>query len=296
MKPEKPYLFIGTSQECRKKKIAEVFFDTLSEEAHCTPWWQAPEFNTAGTNTTFAALCEAAITYDYAVFILTPDDQITSRKKKSKAPRDNVVFELGLFISAIGPDRVAAFVQDGMGDVKKPSDLFGVKVPTFEFDGTDERKSIGSIGKACSGFCKKIREEGFRKIDLPLVEEWGFDVKKRQFEVVLSAARISRARLAIGSRRACIAARVKTALSNIEDDPKIVYSRLHSFPRIVNDNVPFQIAEKEFGKKLKAGDIIQARVVLVPESLKFDSTKTLKVAINARCRDVESLAFKLGDR
>lgn len=296
MKPEKPYLFIGSSQECRTQKIVDVFIETLSEEAHCIPWWRAPQFKTEGSATTFAALCEAATAYDFAVFILTADDQITSRKKKSKAPRDNVLFELGLFISAIGPDRVLAFVQKGVGDVKKPSDLAGVNMPVFEFDGTNKHKSIGSIGEACNGFCNKIREEGFRKIDLPLVKKWGFNMKHRRFEVILSAARITRARSAIGSWRACIAARVETEFTNIEDDPKIVYSRLHSFPRTVDHDVPFHIEEKAFGRKLKADDTIQGRVLLVPESLKFEPKKPLHVAIKARCRDVEGFDFTLGGR
>jgi hypothetical protein len=296
MKAGKPYLFIGSSQECRNQKIVEVFIDTLSEEAHCIPWWLAPQFKTEGSSTTFAALCEAANAYDFAIFVLTPDDLVTSRNKKYKAPRDNVLFELGLFISAIGPERVLAFVRTGVGDVKKPSDLSGVNMPAFEFDPADEHKSIGSVAEACNGFCKTIRDAGFRKIDLRLVSKWGFNTKERRFEVTLSAARITRARSAIGSWQACIAARLQTPFTNIEDDPKIVYSRLHSFPRSVDHDVPFHIAETEFGTELKADDTIQARVLLVPESLRFDPKKTLNVAIKARCRDVESLDFTLGGR
>jgi predicted nucleotide-binding protein len=48
----------------------------------------------------------ASAEFDFAVMVFTPDDVIESRKKVEKAPRDNVVFELGLFLSRPeGPQR-----------------------------------------------------------------------------------------------------------------------------------------------------------------------------------------------
>jgi len=42
---------------------------------------------------------------DFAVLTLTPDDQSISRGQLSMVPRDNVLFELGLFMGHLGRQR-----------------------------------------------------------------------------------------------------------------------------------------------------------------------------------------------
>ncbi len=42
---------------------------------------------------------------DFALAIFSPDDKVRSRKKEQSAPRDNTVFELGLFAGKIGRER-----------------------------------------------------------------------------------------------------------------------------------------------------------------------------------------------
>ena len=46
---------------------------------------------------------------DFAVLVLTKDDQQLIRRSKEFVPRDNVVFELGLFIGKLGRDRPSMF-------------------------------------------------------------------------------------------------------------------------------------------------------------------------------------------
>jgi hypothetical protein len=38
----------------------------------------------------------------FAVLIITPDDVVSSRDIEAQAPRDNVMFELGLFMGRLG--------------------------------------------------------------------------------------------------------------------------------------------------------------------------------------------------
>ncbi len=60
----------------------------------------------------------------YAVVLMTPDDHGGKVGEQSKPRvRQNVVFELGFFIGALGPEKVAALVK---GDVERPSDFDGV--------------------------------------------------------------------------------------------------------------------------------------------------------------------------
>jgi predicted nucleotide-binding protein len=68
---------------------------------------------------------EEATGVGFAVVLMTPDDVGKAEKAadlRARA-RQNVVFELGFFIGALGPDRVAALVK---GDIERPSDFDGV--------------------------------------------------------------------------------------------------------------------------------------------------------------------------
>ena len=292
MKPDKPHLFVGSSAESRN--IVDVFTEILCRDAHCISWWLAPQFSTEGTSTTFAALCEAAKDYDYALFILTPDDITHSRKTESPSPRDNVVFEMGLFMGAIGSDRIFAALQATDKEIKIPSDLKGVHIPRFDYSTTDSARSTSSINTACRGFATRIRDVGFRKIDLPLAFEWDFCTGKRRLSVELSAAKISRNRREIGKWRLCLAARIHNQGVNFEDDPTMAYSALRGLPETVEENFPLEIAEAQLSRPVVAGDKIQGRLLLVPEGLEFDPTKTFSTALKARCREIERITYRLG--
>ena len=48
--------------------------------------------------------------FDFAVLVLTGDDLTTSRHIKTASPRDNVVFETGLFMGRIGRERTFSYM------------------------------------------------------------------------------------------------------------------------------------------------------------------------------------------
>jgi hypothetical protein len=60
--------------------------------------------------------------------VATGDDKSRSRGKWEMSPRDNVVFELGLFMGRLGRDRTFYVFEKG---IKLPSDLLGVTLPQF---------------------------------------------------------------------------------------------------------------------------------------------------------------------
>src|SRR5437764_954979 len=68
---------------------------------------------------------------DFAVMVLTPDDVTSSRRVETMAPRDNVVFELGLFMGSLGRERCYIVCED-RPDLKLPTDLLGVKTAAFQ--------------------------------------------------------------------------------------------------------------------------------------------------------------------
>jgi predicted nucleotide-binding protein len=86
---------------------------------------------------------------DFAVLILTPDDMLTSRGKNASAPRDNVLFELGLFMGRLGRSRTFA-VYDRTANLKLPSDLAGITAATYQ------PHSSGNLAAALGAACTKI--------------------------------------------------------------------------------------------------------------------------------------------
>lgn len=65
-------------------------------------------------------------TADFGVAIAHPDDIVHSRDKKSAAPRDNVLFELGFFMSRLKRERTFLLVPKGGPELKLPSDFKGL--------------------------------------------------------------------------------------------------------------------------------------------------------------------------
>lgn len=63
---------------------------------------------------------------DFGVAIAHPDDIVRSRRNESAAPRDNVIFELGFFMSRLGRKRTFLLVPQADAELKLPSDFKGM--------------------------------------------------------------------------------------------------------------------------------------------------------------------------
>ncbi|MBU9384038.1 TIR domain-containing protein [Burkholderia gladioli] len=63
---------------------------------------------------------------DFGVAIAHPDDIVRSRKQQTAAPRDNVIFELGFFMSRLGRKRTLLLVPKMDEELKMPSDFKGM--------------------------------------------------------------------------------------------------------------------------------------------------------------------------
>ncbi|MCO5396783.1 TIR domain-containing protein [Ralstonia soli] len=63
---------------------------------------------------------------DFGVAIAHPDDIVRSRKHQTAAPRDNVIFELGFFMSRLGRKRTFLLVPKMDEELKMPSDFKGM--------------------------------------------------------------------------------------------------------------------------------------------------------------------------
>ena len=78
---------------------------------------------------------------DFAIAVASVDDIVTSRKKRSGAPRDNVVFELAYFMGRLGRRR-SILIEPQTPKVKLPSDYNGVTTITYNFDKAEAAKSM----------------------------------------------------------------------------------------------------------------------------------------------------------
>jgi Predicted nucleotide-binding protein containing TIR-like domain len=104
---------------------------------------------------------------DFGVMTLTADDQSLSRGHVSMAPRDNVLFELGLFMGHLGRERTY-FVCDNRQDLKIPTDLLGVKPAIYECrDGQTAREALSV---ACSSIARRMEALGIRQKYSPEAE------------------------------------------------------------------------------------------------------------------------------
>jgi CRP/FNR family transcriptional regulator, cyclic AMP receptor protein len=93
---------------------------------------------------------------DFAIAIAQPDDTVVSRGRPYPAARDNVIFELGLFIGRIGRRR--SFLIEPRGEeLTLPSDLSGITALSYKFDPDN---LAAAMGPACNCIRTIIKELG----------------------------------------------------------------------------------------------------------------------------------------
>ncbi|MEW6304552.1 MAG: TIR domain-containing protein [Verrucomicrobiota bacterium] len=152
-KPKKPLLFIGSSKE--GLEAARAIELNLHYDVEVTLWTNG----VFGLNTgTLESLVKALDRFDFAILVVTPDDVVTSRKSTSQAPRDNVMFELGLFMGRLGRLRTFAVVSESK-QLKLPSDLAGVTLARFDPDRSD-KDLTSALSPACTKIRSAIKKQG----------------------------------------------------------------------------------------------------------------------------------------
>jgi hypothetical protein len=151
-----PAFFIGSSSEglgIARALQAEI-------DLHCEPTiWSQNVFSPG--ETTFAGLLAASENFDFAALVMTPDDYVESRGRPGMAARDNVIFELGLFLGALGGSRVFIIHPRG-GDLRLPSDLAGVTPLDYRHNRRDGNLRA-AIGPAATEIQRRIAIEGLRE-------------------------------------------------------------------------------------------------------------------------------------
>ena len=167
---DKPRIFLGSSGI--QEKLLEALTRGLEDIANVQPWTTA--FH-AGTST-LERLVELTHEVDFAAFVFARDDWTSSSKpgtheqrSPQASPRDNVVFEAGLFGGTLGMRRT--FILHAR-DAKLPSDLLGMT--SIRYDGAGTAAEMKVINQ-------KLRDAILNELRVPRIEGlwWQFSLTER---------------------------------------------------------------------------------------------------------------------
>lgn len=143
----KPALFIASSFE--SLALAHALHENLEHVAEVTVWDQDVFTPSKFTLESLLEILEAS---DFGVFIFSPDDVVRMRDIEKAVVRDNVLFELGLFIGHLSRERNFIVVPNSEAHMlHMPTDLLGLTSIPFE-----PRRQDGNMRAALGPTATKI--------------------------------------------------------------------------------------------------------------------------------------------
>jgi hypothetical protein len=178
----KPRIFLGSSGE--QAKLLQAITRGLEDVADVEPW--TTTFNPG--RSTLDRLVELSQEVDFAAFVFAHDDWTTTDASQSgqASPRDNVVFEAGLFGGALGIRRT--FILHAHGS-KLPTDLLGLTSVRYDPDtGPAELEEINEKLR------RAIEAEGRRGLIEGLWWQLSLTARTEEEPSAVSLLRISRDR------------------------------------------------------------------------------------------------------
>jgi len=178
-----PRLFIGSSQ--KNLRVAQLLASSLEEFADVDVWNEGVFGLGYGFLETLVKKLED---YDFAAFVLAPDDMTNSKDESKPAPRDNVLFESGLFMGVLGRDRVFLVYDPNVG-LKIPSDLAGVTLATYDGSRLAGSEAKGAVRDAVLKISERINGSRFPylvgdwKSEYPMTFEEGWPMVSEEMSV-----------------------------------------------------------------------------------------------------------------
>jgi len=120
----KPRIFIGSSSE--GLSVAKFIKEFFEPDYDCIIWNE----DVFKENENFLeTLLKSASLFDFGFMVFTADDLSLEREQIFQTPRDNVLFEYGLFLGRLGVNK-AFIIQDC--NAKLPSDLLGITISNYQ--------------------------------------------------------------------------------------------------------------------------------------------------------------------
>ena len=157
----KPKVFVASSVE--GLDVAYPLQTNLQHDADITIWSQGV-FSLSVTP--LDSITEALKSSDFGIFVFSPDDETKMRGSVSDTVRDNVIFELGLFIGRLGKRRCFIVMPDNI-DLHIPTDLIGVSPAKYSGE-RDQTEIAASLGPACHEIRQAMKLQGsFNRSETP---------------------------------------------------------------------------------------------------------------------------------
>jgi Predicted nucleotide-binding protein containing TIR-like domain len=132
--------------------VARAIQTELQHEVYSKIWSQGL-FTPAGPSV--EDLLRDASEHDFAVAIFTPDDQLHLRGNVYSAPRDNVVWENGMFHGVHGRFQVFAVTPTNAHDLHLPTDLLGTDPIRYDA-GLFQTHQQAAVGPTCTKILQAI--------------------------------------------------------------------------------------------------------------------------------------------
>lgn len=154
MKP-RPAVFVGSSTE--GLPIAQALQVLLDYSCEVEVWSQGVFGLSQGG---LESLVLALDRFDFAVLVLSADDLVRKRGETLAAPRDNVLFELGLFTGGLGRERTYMLYERSKPP-ELPTDLAGITAATFESHSSGNLEA--ALGAAATRIQQQIQRLGLRE-------------------------------------------------------------------------------------------------------------------------------------
>ena len=156
----RPKIFIGSSKA--SIDVARLVADRLEGDGVAdVRIWDEGVFS---LNQGFLEkLLDLLVEFDFAVIVWAPDDLTDSKGDSKASPRDNVVFESGLFMGAVGRERVF-IICDQSVELKIPSDLAGITLATYDGKRVSGPDGASAVRRACDQIKQEIQRPRFPDI------------------------------------------------------------------------------------------------------------------------------------
>lgn len=149
--PAKPRIFVGSSVE--GIDYAYAIQENFEHKPVEVTVWDQDIFRPSSN--TLDDLIRKLYDFEFGVFVFSPDDAVSIRGDEYSAVRDNVIFELGLFIGRLGKEHSFFVIPRGHIDLHLPTDLLGVTPVTFDAVRSDNNYRA-ALGPACNQIRKVI--------------------------------------------------------------------------------------------------------------------------------------------
>lgn len=156
----KTRIFIASSSEALD--VSYAVQDELTRDFEVTVWNQ-DVFRLS--HDALDSLLQALDSSDAGVFILRPDDVTESRGESRFTVRDNVIFELGMFIGRLGRYRTFMLLPT-TPSFDLPSDLASLITARYDADRFD-RQQRAAMGSACNQIRQAVRAIQPRIVTVP---------------------------------------------------------------------------------------------------------------------------------